>query len=55
MNPKRSVEELQDYLEKMKAVIDYHIITASSFLKEFEIIEKMIEERKKDEKEKRTS
>lgn len=46
-SPKRSVKELRDAIDKMRAVADYHTLTAAHWLKEIQIYEKMIEERSK--------
>jgi hypothetical protein len=53
MKPKRSVKELRDAIEKMRAVADYHTLTAGHWLKEIQIYEKMIEERIGEENEQR--
>lgn len=51
VNLKRSVKELQDYVEKMRGLLEYHVLTSAHWVKEIHLIEKMIVEREKEERE----
>lgn len=42
----KSIESLKEHIEKVRGLIDYHILTAGDYVLQIQSIEKMIEERK---------
>lgn len=41
-NHKKKIEEYKDHIEKLKAVAEFHVLSAANFIEETHVIEKII-------------
>lgn len=47
MEKEKTIEELKDHIEKVKGLIEYHVITAAEYFKQIAAIESIIANREK--------